>query len=100
MLAIVAIGGLIRSRKSWWNTAVASLASSVMFYIVTNLAVWAFESRYPRNRIGLMTCYTTAIPFFRNSVAGDLFFAVILFGGFVLLEKSVVSVREPKPLYS
>jgi hypothetical protein len=100
MLAIVAIGGSIRARKSWWNIIVASLGSSVMFYIVTNLAVWAFESLYPKNWIGLMTCYTAAIPFFRNSVAGDLFFAVILFGGFALLEKSVVSVREPKPLYS
>ena len=100
LLAIVALGGLIRPRKSWWTIAVASLASSVMFYLVTNFAVWAFESLYPKNWSGLITCYTAAIPFFRNSVAGDLCFAVILFGGFALLEKSVVSVREPKPLYS
>jgi len=100
MLATVAIGGLIRRRKSWWSIGVASLASSVMFFLVTNFAVWAFESLYPKNWSGLITCYTAAIPFFRNSVAGDLCFAVILFGGFALLEKSVVSVREPKPLYS
>ena len=100
LLATVAIGGLIRSRKSWWNIAAASLASSVMFYLVTNFAVWAFESLYPKNWSGLITCYTAAIPFFHNSVAGDFCFAVILFGGFALLEKSIVSVREPKPLYS
>ena len=99
LLATVAIGGLIRSRKSW-TIASASLASSVMFFFVTNFAVWAFESLYPKNWSGLITCYTAAIPFFRNSVAGDFCFAVILFGGFALLEKSVVSVREPKPLYS
>ncbi len=100
MLAIVAIGGLLRFRKSWWNVAVASLLSSVMFFFVTNFAVWALESLYPRNWIGLIACYTAAIPFFRNSIAGDLCFVMILFGGFALLEKSVVSVREPKPLYS
>jgi len=98
LLATVAIGGLIRSRKSW-TIASASLASSVMFFFVTNFAVWAFESLYPKNWSGLITCYTAALPFFRNSIAGDLCFAVILFGGFALLEKSVVSVREPKPLY-
>jgi hypothetical protein len=100
MLAIVAIGGLLRSRKSWGTIPVASLVSSVMFYLVTNFAVWAFESLYPRSWSGLIACYTAALPFFRNSIAGDLCFAVILFGGFALLEKSVVSVREPKPLYS
>lgn len=100
LLATVAIGGLIRSRKSWWSVAVASLVSSVMFFFVTNFGVWAFESLYPRNWSGLMACYTAALPFFRNSIAGDLCFTVILFGGFALLEKSVVSLREPKPLYS
>jgi hypothetical protein len=100
LLGIVAIGGLIRSRKSWWSVAVASLVSSVMFFFVTNFGVWAFESLYPKNWSGLITCYMAAIPFFRNSIAGDLCFTVILFGGFALLEKSVVSVREPKPLYS
>jgi hypothetical protein len=100
MIATVAVGGLIRSRKPGWTIAVASLVSSVMFFLVTNFAVWAFESLYPRNWSGLIACYTAAIPFFRNSIAGDLCFAVILFGGFALLEKSVVSVREPKPLYS
>jgi hypothetical protein len=100
LIATVAIGSLIRPRKSWWNIAVASLVSSVLFYLVTNFAVWAFESLYPRNWSGLIACYTAAIPFFRNSMAGDLCFAVILFGGFALLEKTVVSVREPKPVYS
>jgi hypothetical protein len=100
LLATVAIGGLIRSSKSWWTVAVASLGSSVMFFLATNFAVWAFESLYPRNWSGLIACYTAALPFFRNSMAGDLCFAVILFGGFALLEKTMVSMREPKPVYS
>ena len=81
LLATVAIGGLIRPRKSWWTIAVASLASSVMFYLVTNFAVWAFEGMYTHDLAGLSACYVAALPFFKNTIAGDLFWTCVLFGG-------------------
>ena len=37
---------------------------------------------------GLAACYVAAIPFFQNTVAGDLFYAALLFGGFALLERA------------
>lgn len=99
MAATVALGILLRRSKSPANVACATLGSSVMFYLVTNLAVWAFGSLYPKTWTGLITCYTAAIPFFRNSIAGDVCFVVLLFGGFAVLETFVRSVREqPEPL--
>ncbi|HSH37977.1 MAG TPA: DUF6580 family putative transport protein [Chthoniobacterales bacterium] len=99
ILATAGIGMLLRRSKSPMNVACATLASSVLFYVATNFAVWAFGSLYPKTWAGLLTCYTAAIPFFRNSLAGDACFAVLLFGGFALLETFVRSIREqPEPL--
>jgi hypothetical protein len=94
LLVTVAMGKLIRDRRSVLNVGAVTLASSFMFYGVTNLAVWAAGSLYPRTLAGLIVCYTAAIPFFRNSLIGDMAYAAILFGGFALLENVVVSLQE------
>ena len=96
MLLIVAIGRSIQTRRSVPKIALATLASSLMFYVVTNFAVWAFDLLYPKTWDGLIACYTAAIPFFRNSLIGDIFFAAVLFGGFAVLERFWVSLREAR----
>jgi hypothetical protein len=47
----------------------------------------------------LVACYTAAIPFFQNTIAGDLFYVTLLFGGFAVAERLVPSLRagEPQP---
>jgi len=98
ILATAAMGRLIRDKRSPLQVGGLTLVSSVMFYVVTNFAVWASGSLYPTNWAGLVACYTAAIPFFRNSVLGDAGFAVALFGGFALLEASFTSLREHRDL--
>lgn len=65
------------------NVFMASMASSVLFFIVTNFAAWqsAFMP-YSKDLSGLAMSYMAGLPFFANSVAGDLFFCAVLFGGF------------------
>jgi hypothetical protein len=93
-LATVALGRLIHNRRSPWNVAAIALASSVLFYLVTNFAVWADGTLYPHTLAGLETSYLAALPFFRNSLAGDLAFTALLFGGFALLQRLAPSLRE------
>lgn len=65
------------------NVFMASLAASVLFFVVTNFAAWTSPYMpYPKDLSGLAMSYTAALPFFANSVAGDLFFCTVLFGGF------------------
>lgn len=79
---------------SWWlkkqpgfvNLAATSLWSSIFFFFTTNLAVWIFSSWYPKTLAGLINCFTLALPFFRNALLGDLFYASILFGSIVLVK--------------
>lgn len=77
---VVLIGRHLIKQVKWANIIGASLAGSLAFFLITNFAVWLGGHLYPMNAAGLMECFTAAIPFFRNSVAGDLVFTTALFG--------------------
>ena len=63
----------------------AALASSSVFFLATNFAVWAFSPMYEKTLEGLVLCYTMAIPFFQNTVAGDLIWSGVIFGTYFSL---------------
>jgi len=83
---IVMIGMVALTRASPLRVGAAAIASSVLFFVVTNFGMWLFSGFYPRTLLGLETCYVAAIPFFQNTLAGDLFYATMLFGGFRIAE--------------
>jgi hypothetical protein len=62
----------------------ASIAASIIFFLLTNAAVWAFTPMYHKTLAGLMQSYTMALPFFRNSLFGDLAYSAVLFGAYEL----------------
>lgn len=66
-----------------------TLVSSLFFFLTTNAAVWAFGTMYTRDVTGLIQSYTMALPFFRNSLLGDLFFTGILVGSYQLITLAV-----------
>ena len=90
---IVMIGVVALSRVSPIRVGFAALASSVLFFVVTNFGMWLSSGFYPRTLAGLEACYVAAIPFFQNTVAGDLFYAALLFGGFKLAEQLMPKLR-------
>lgn len=95
ILATTAIGLLITNRRSVLQVGEATLAGSVLFYLVTNFAVWAANAGhgYPADGAGLVACYTAAIPFFWNTLRGDFLYATVLFGGLALLENATSWMR-------
>jgi hypothetical protein len=90
---IVVIGWWVSSRRTPLRIGAAAIASSITFFLITNLGMWLFSGFYPVTYAGLVACYTAAIPFFQNTVAGDLFYAVLLFGGFRLAELMMPRLR-------
>ena len=80
MLTVYACFALCALIGSWLKdmkptkVLAGSLASSTLFFIATNFAVWATADWYPKTWAGIELCYTLSIPFFRNTVAGDLIF--------------------------
>ncbi len=93
--AIVLIGWTVASHKSPLRIGLGTVGGSVLFFIVTNFGVWLGSGMYAHTMAGLAACYGAAVPFFQNTVAGDLVYAALLFGGFALLQRFVPAVREP-----
>ena len=65
----------------------AALSCSLFFFATTNFAVWAFSGMYSLDMAGLTQCYVAALPFLKYTVAGDLFWAAVLFGGAWLVQR-------------
>jgi len=57
----------------------AALASSVSFFLITNLAAWAWLDMYPKSLSGVMMSYVAGLPFFRHALEGDLLFTLAMF---------------------
>src|SRR4029079_12787791 len=62
------------------------LACSLIFFVTTNFAVWAWSGIYSADTAGLIQCYAMGLPFLKYTVAGDLFWAAVLFGGASLVQ--------------
>jgi hypothetical protein len=79
-LFYVAIGRSLRPSSAPWWIGAAALVGSVQFFLVTNFAMWATGTFYPRTMDGLWTCYVMALPFFKNTLAGDMLYTALFFG--------------------
>ena len=67
------------------TTVPTIMFSSLLFFVVSNLGVWLLY--YPLSLEGLISCFTLAIPFFTNTLLGDLFYTGVLFFTFSSIKK-------------
>lgn len=88
------IGLWLRSHKNLPTIMGASLVSSIIFYLLTNFNFWYATSLYPKTFSGMIEAYVMAIPFFRNTIVGDLLYTGIFFGSYELV-KHFIAVRMP-----
>ena len=76
----VMLGFAIRNNVKVLSVLTVSLSSSVIFYIITNFAVWYSSPFYAQNLSGLTRCYVLGLPFLNNGVLGDICFSSLFFG--------------------
>lgn len=79
------IGLWLKTHKSAKNIICSSLISSILFFLITNFGVWA-QGWYPHNLNGLFESYIMGIPFFKNTVLGDLIYSGVFFGAYELVQ--------------
>jgi len=72
------------------------VSSSLSFFLVTNFAVWAFSPMYAANAGGLLKCYIAALPFLQNMLCGNLFWGIVLFGGYWLARNVRAAKRDDR----
>ena len=84
----------LRDSKNPGRIAAVTLLGSTQFFLITNLFVWlSSEVEYPHTFAGLISCYTAALPFFQNTVIGDLFYTGVLTLAYVMLARRASSSR-------
>ena len=104
------LGWLLRKRASVKTLLPASIAASVIFYVVTNTVSWLFDPGYVKNFAGLVQALTIGLPqysatpswmFFRNSVVSDLLFTglfILCFHWGRASEPARVTSAEPRTI--
>jgi|tagenome__1003787_1003787.scaffolds.fasta_scaffold20871424_2 hypothetical protein len=84
MIVPVWFGRSQRAEQPRWlavsRWALFGLLPATLFYLVSNFAVWAFQSDYEKTLGGLAKCYWAAVPFYRWMLTGDVFYLTILLG--------------------
>jgi hypothetical protein len=79
-LIYVLLGRLLRNSNSLGSVALAAVAGSLQFFVVTNFCEWLFQPwmpgyeilpdlyRYSRDLNGLAACFTLALPFYQGEL--------------------------------
>lgn len=93
---MVTIGFYVAKNKKIKNILFASVASSMLFFVITNFAQWLSDPFYAKTGAGLAQCFTMAIPFFSYTALGDLFFVAVLFGTYELLSMKFPSLIKAR----
>ena len=86
LFLISIMGILLKNRVTFKNCAVATLSGSLLFFLVTNFGVWIISGYYEQSIEGLLTCYSMALPFFNNTLAGSVVYSTIMFGGYEVIK--------------
>jgi hypothetical protein len=92
----VVLGGRLVPGKAWQAVIGSALASSLVFYLTTNLAHWWLTNDYPHTLAGLAACYVAALPFYRWMPVGDVAWSVALFAGLLAVRAPLSSVRAAR----
>ncbi len=86
-ILITLLGFLLLKKVKPMNMIGANLLAAILFFAITNFGSWVGSVVYPQNFSGLITCYVAGIPFFWNTLAGDIFYSAVLFGVFELAQR-------------
>jgi hypothetical protein len=82
--AVALLSGRINKTFSSAKILGTSLVGSILFFVVTNFGVWLQGKIYAMTFTGLIDCYYKALPFFRNTLMGDLVYVGLIFGLYTL----------------
>ena len=76
----VLLGRLLPPQRGPRPALGGALAASVLFFAVTNFAVWLAGDFYPPTAAGLLACYVAALPFFHHTLLSTLLCAAVFLG--------------------
>jgi len=92
-------GHLFSNRLNVKTIALGSITSILLFFLVSNLMVWAAgldinSHPYSKDFAGLLYCYTSALPFLLKSFIGNGAATIILFGAYAWASKNSLVAKK------
>ena len=87
--AFTVVMGIKMKTSSSKKVIINSVLSSLIFFLITNSAVWLTGNFYSSDLSGLGLCLTMGIPFFKYTLLSSIVFSTILFGGFQILNQLI-----------
>lgn len=87
------VGRMMRNHAGALPVLGGTLIGSLLFFFITNWAVWAFSPLYPKTIMGLGVAYLAGVPFLRNTILGDAVYVSILCGGYALIVRLLAAMR-------
>ena len=76
---LIGVVGIFFARSKGFGSRTLMLASaSILFFLVTNAAVWLFTPWYAKDITGLMSSYALGLPFLKNMLIGDFLYTPVL----------------------
>jgi len=93
LLATILLGYVLRNDRSWIKPIGMGVLASVAYFLVSNFGSWLTLQEYTKDFSGLAQCYVSALPFFRNLLAGTCLGSVVLFCPLVL--NALAPIEQP-----
>jgi hypothetical protein len=89
-LVAATVLGIAMKKQNPLNIVAFTLASSIVFFILSNFGHYA-QGWNGYSGAALVKTYVDAIPFFKNSLIGDMIGSTVLFGAYYLLQQATVA---------
>jgi hypothetical protein len=91
------IGRLMRPSSSVVFITAAPFAGALQFFLATNFLCWPGNPLYTQNLSGLMQSYIAGLPFFPNTLGGDLLYSFLFFGLYALGQSAFQRQKASQP---
>ncbi len=93
LFAGITIIGFWIKKENILSIFVGSVIGATAYFFASNFLVWAFGGLnisnipYPKSFVGIIDCYTAALPFYKGSLMATLIFSTVLFGGYYVIKE-------------
>ena len=99
LFALLVVIGFAIKKINMLNVFIASIASPTIYFILSNLVLWAGWSGTrglgrPKTFSGLVQCYSDALPFYRTSLIATIVFSAILFGTYYFITRKQTTLAS------
>jgi len=86
--AMILMGSQVLRKINIPTVVGASVAASLLFFFITNFGAWYLDPfhMFADDISGLGVALTAGLPFFWNTLAGDLVYVGAMFGGFEIIK--------------